>query len=279
MSAGYQPWFEKSPDLFELQKQILESAGFNLNRDILDRDRQVLFTGNSKNDPDRELIVAFPDAFPSAAPKIHDTPKSKLLTRHHRGDTRQLCLFGFSENRWDATKSVALALSESEELISQFKDGNTASNKEDQPPEPITRALAYAKNTAIIVPPPISTFTGFKTLKHPSGRFILKYVYAGESKRESAGRGIILEADFGAETLKCGQPFSTYLGYKGHEILGNWFYLNEQPTQKNLQAVVKECLRATKRAETNWRVLDCAHFRRRIPARDWSAPCVAPGAS
>ncbi len=55
-----------------------------------------------------------------AAPRVCDTPASKLLSRHQRIDSRQLCFFGFNEKRWSATLSVADALAETEELISKL---------------------------------------------------------------------------------------------------------------------------------------------------------------
>jgi len=168
-SADCRPWFEKYPHWFKQQTDILKLAGFELNNEVLARERRIQFQGCLKVDPDRQLIVEFPAAFPSAAPKIRDTPASKLLPRHHRGDTRQLCLFGFDENRWNAEKSVGDALAEAEELILQFKDGKAVT--EEQPPEPITRVIQYVSEGAILVPPPISTFNGFTELKSLRGKF------------------------------------------------------------------------------------------------------------
>lgn len=246
MSAGYSPWFEKNPSLFKQQAGILESWGYKPADESSRKGQGIAFVGNSKNDPERQLVVAFPDAFPSAAPKVYDTPNSKLLSRHHRSDTRQLCLFGFNESRWGTNMTVADALKEAEELIAQFKDEGITSDGDAHPPEPITRAILYAKDTAILVPPPISMFSDFRTLKRLSGKFFGKYAFAGNPKQESSGRGIILRASFGNDTLMCAEPFTGYLGNKGRDICGDWLYLPEAPTQENLQEVLAACLRQVK---------------------------------
>jgi molybdopterin/thiamine biosynthesis adenylyltransferase len=246
-------WFEKYPKLFEQQSDILKSFGFQLNQETLSKHRQIVFEGHSKVDPQRQLIVAFPQAFPSCAPKIFDKPSSKLLTRHHRNDTRQLCLFSFSENNWNASLSVADALAEAENLISKFKAGNAV--LENQPPEPLTRAIQYIPNAAMLVPPPISTFKDFAKLNSLVGRFSAKFVHDGEFKRETRGRGVILEASFGAEKMRCSRQYSNYFGKNGAEIIGDWFYLQNPPTHENLQDVIKKCfqkIHGVKKAPFYW---------------------------
>jgi len=101
--SGYRPWFEKYPQLFKKQADILIAAGYEVDKEGLAKGH-ACFNGRSKVDQERQLLVVFPQAFPSCAPKIFDRPSSKLLARHHRIDTRQLCLFGFNENRWNACK-------------------------------------------------------------------------------------------------------------------------------------------------------------------------------
>jgi len=248
---GCQPWFERDPRLLEEQAQILNSAGFKLNEDALNREQRIVFTGSLKADPDRQLVVAFPEAFPSSAPKIYDTPASKLLSRHHRTDTRQLCLFGFNERRWSATLTVANALVEAEELIAKFKESGAEAG--DQPPEPITRAIPYVQGAAVLVPPRISTFNDFEKLKLPTGKFTGKFVHEVDPKKGTQGRGIILEAYFGDKKLECARPFHNYLT-GGRQIHGDWFYLPTPPTQEGLQGTLKECLRQCKlkKADFYW---------------------------
>jgi molybdopterin/thiamine biosynthesis adenylyltransferase len=255
MSTGEvsKTWFEKYPKLYEKQSDILKSCGFKLNQEAFSKNRQIVFAGHSKVDPDRQLIVAFPQAFPSCAPKIFDTPSSKLLTRHHRNDTRQLCLFSFSESNWNASLSVADALAEAENLISKFKAGSAM--LERQPPEPLTRAVTYKPNAAMLVPPPISTFKDFSKLKFLVGRFSGKFIYDGDFKRDTRGRGAILEATFGAEKMRCSRQYSNYLGSNGKEIQGDWFYLQNSPTQENLHEVIKKCfqkIHGVKKAQYYW---------------------------
>lgn len=243
MSTGYQPWFERCPELFGEQADILKSAGFELDSDALKEERRVLFKGKSRSDPQRQLIVAFPNAFPSAAPKIFDTQESKLLLRHHRFDNRQLCLFGFNENRWDESKSVADALAEAEELILQFKDTGTPLGQEAHSPEPITSALPYIKHSAILVPPPISTFGDFGKLKSQSGKLLGKYLYTGDRNKESSGYGLIWQATFGNQTLRCGPPFLAYLGNKANDISGEWIFMESNPTHNELREALHKSLR------------------------------------
>jgi len=214
-SGDFKPWFEKYPHLLKEQTEILNSAGFELDQGALAQEQRIQFTGHSKVEPERWLVVVFPAAFPSAAPQIFDTPPSKLLMRHHRGDTRQLCLFSFDENRWSATQSVANALAEAEDLILNFKDGNAAS--ENQPPEPITRAVQYRPEAAVLVPPPISTFNGFAELKFHTGNFSLKFFHEGNQKIETQGRGIVREANFGGQKFSCLPTFSDCLGSGGKD--------------------------------------------------------------
>ena len=254
--SGYRPWFEDDPQLFEFQSNILRAAGFELDKETLEKFGCIQFRGHSKIDPQRELIVTFPNAFPSRAPLIFDTDTSKLLCRHHRIDTRQLCLFGFNENRWNATRSVADALAEAEELISKFKDGGVTVDNEA--PEPLTRAIRYIGDPAILVPPPLSTFADFTGLKSPFGEFVGKFDYTGQFKKETLGRGIILRATFGAKRYECALPFSEYLANRGKEIRGNWFYLHDPPTQENLQKVLSQCLEKSKslrKSEFHWLAL------------------------
>lgn len=250
---GYQPWFEKDPQLFREQTDILTAAGFGLNQVALDKEGRVEFLGYSKADPQRKLCIHFPDAFPSSAPKIFDTTSSKLLSRHHRFDTRQLCLFGFSENRWDATKSVAHALAEVNALIAEFKD--TKPPTKEDPPEPLSRAIPYERNAAILVPPPISTFNDFEKIGALNGAFSGEFVYEGQFKREIIGRGIILEANFGNERRRCGRPYSEFLQGHGDKVHGDWFYIKEPPRPDDLPGILEKCVRrcrAFQKTDYHW---------------------------
>lgn len=245
-------WFEKYPERFESEAAILKSNDFTLDEQALKVQGLVIFRGYSKVEPSRELIVAFPSAFPSSAPKIFDSPSSKLLLRHHRPDNRQLCLFGFNESRWSATCSVGQALVEAEELLSKFKDG--ASLPSDDAPEPVTRAFVYGP-AAILVPPPISTFDGFHLLKSKSGTFYGKFVSQGNLKQQTFGRGIILQANFGGEKTKSAIPFADYFKNMGVEIHGDWYLLDGTVTASNILEHLKECLRrskAFKKADFYW---------------------------
>jgi molybdopterin/thiamine biosynthesis adenylyltransferase len=247
------PWFESDPDLFGKQEKILKHAGFQLDQSALEKEGRLRFRGFSKADPARELLVDFPQAFPSSAPKILSLPPSKLLARHHRIDTHQLCLFGFNETRWSATLSVADALAEAEALIAQFKDGGATF--ENEAPEPITRLVPYVPEAAILVPPPLSTFNGFAQLKHLTGHFRGKFIHEGDLKLETRGRGILLDATFGEKTISCSAPFSQYFGNQGKEFRGDWFFLPEQPTQEGLPDVFKKCFqqcKGYKKADFYW---------------------------
>ncbi len=243
-------WFEKYPELLDDQVIILKSNGFALDETVLEKQGRIQFVGYSKADPTRQLFVAFPEAFPSCAPKVFDTAASKLLSRHHRIDNRQLCLFGFNETRWSAALSVSDALSEAEQLIAAFK--NNGGNLSNEPPEPITSSLRYG-SAFILVPPPISTFSDYDDLNLTTGTFRGRFAHEGDQKLETAGRGIILEAKFGDKTNECSIPFSGYI--KGKEIHGDWFYLRESPTQESLPEALQQCwkrAKSAKKADSYW---------------------------
>lgn len=256
MNAGedYRPWFEKYPPLLKAQTDILKSAGFELDSEILTKEHRIQFSGYSKADPKRKLFVKFSAAFPSAAPRIFDDQSSDLLTRHHRSACRQLCLFGFNENRWNAELSVADALKEAEELIEKFK--SETNTQDGQPPEPVTLSVIYAQEAAILIPPPISTFADFAQLKSSTGKFSGKFAYEGDVKKGPVkGRGIILEAIFGANKIKCTHPFFNHIGNHGREIHGDWFYIDKSPTQKEIPDILKtyyQKCRASKKVDHYW---------------------------
>src|SRR4051812_41981377 len=94
-----QPWFERYPERFAAESAILAARGYVLNQDALRRDRLVEFSGRSQSEPERTLIVHLPVGFPSFPPRIHDAAGLPTLNRHHRGDTRELCLFGPGSGR------------------------------------------------------------------------------------------------------------------------------------------------------------------------------------
>jgi len=253
VTEEFRPWFEKYPGLFKTQTDILNLAGFGLDKEELARKGRIQFVGYSKVDPNRRLFVVFPNAFPSSPPRIFDAPPSKPLLRHHRINDRFFCLFGFNGARWSATRSVADALAEVEELISAFKDDNP--DLASQPPEPVTRAIRYELETAFLVPPPISTFNQFAGLKFQTGKFRAKFICEGDQKRETRGRGILLEADFGGEKLQSAHPFRDYFGNNGKEIHGDWFYLKDAPTQEGMAGDFNRCfkqIKAAKKAEYYW---------------------------
>jgi molybdopterin/thiamine biosynthesis adenylyltransferase len=236
----YQRWFEKHPDLFAKQTDILKSAGFELDETVSKEQGRIQFVGYLKVDPSRQLFVVFPQAFPSSAPKMFDTKMSKLLSRHHRGDNRQLCLFGFNENRWSATLSVAEALKEAEMLITNYKDEN-ALEQTTHPPEPITRAIPYSPGAAVLVPPPISDFNDFGQIKSAKGTFSGRIILQGNSKLETRGRGLILKSKFGEKVVSCSAPYTDYIGNQGKEFFGDWYYLKEPLKQASLREVINQC--------------------------------------
>ena len=250
---AHQPWFEKDPRLFQEQETILKSAGFELNQEILKQHRQVQFIGLSKADPGRQLLIEFPESFPSAAPKIRDTVASKLFPRHHRGDTRQFCLFGFNEQRWNAELSVADALKEVENLISELKAGKL--DLQDEAPEPLTRSISFTPESAILIPPPISTFEGFSELKHSTGKFSGKFCNELSDKKGTRGRGIIFEANFGDKKIACSPQYTGFFANQGKDFQGDWFFLKEPLTHENFKDILTKCLqqvKAFKKAEIYW---------------------------
>ena len=237
---GFRPWFEKYPELYKAQTDILKSAGFILDEEVLKKFGRVEFLGRSKVEPDRQLRVVFPTAFPSSSPQIFDLPPSKLLSRHHLAHNRQLCIFGFGGSRWSATLTAADALKEADDLITEFKNGS-AFDLTAQPPEPVSHGLQYIPQSVILVPPPISTFKDFAKLNLSTGWFLGRFVNQGDFQKGTNGRGIIYKAQFGNYELNCDKPFSGYPENAGKQINGKWFYLQNSPSIEELSEALKAC--------------------------------------
>lgn len=56
-------WFEEQPGILEEEKIFLGELGFVLDEARLTRDKRVVFTGRSKVDPERILIVEYPSGY------------------------------------------------------------------------------------------------------------------------------------------------------------------------------------------------------------------------
>src|SRR5690625_5746279 len=89
-------WYEEMPEVFEREKQILESKGFYLNL----INNRVEFIGRSSVLKEYPLRIIYPNGYPSFPPTvISDVKDDLILVRHQRKLNKVLCCFGFSSER------------------------------------------------------------------------------------------------------------------------------------------------------------------------------------
>jgi molybdopterin/thiamine biosynthesis adenylyltransferase len=208
---------------------VASRLAFGANEEILARDGIVQFEGTSRVEPDRRLIVKFPDTFPSFPPMVFDTVEKPLLTRHHVPSTRQFCLFGPGNARWSAKSNVEAALNEVDDHITNYARG-TPVPATDTVPEPVS-ALVWCGSTSIFVPPPISTLEGFDT-SVTAGSCSLVF-----SEAEDGGsRGVVVKATLGSRMLESSAHYHTLCGATAKRIEARLLYLAGQPDAEAVQA-------------------------------------------
>ncbi|MCC3377148.1 ThiF family adenylyltransferase [Cohnella sp. REN36] len=160
-------WFERIPELFEREKRIMASLGFELDMEKLHAEKQVLFRGASKCNIAYPLEFIYPSGFPSFPPTvICNVPFDLLLTRHHSPDTKVLCCFGFNEERWNSSYSGLDVFLEVESLISDYLPG-TRVPQHDLVPEPVVKYFDYLQNAALLIPPPFGKLDYGELRKYP----------------------------------------------------------------------------------------------------------------
>lgn len=166
-------WYEEMPEVFERERQILESKGFTLNN----RNNTVEFIGNSSVIKEYPLRIIYPDGYPSFPPTvISDVEDDLVLIRHQTKLNRVLCCFGFSSERWRADFTAREVLQEAEELITHFSPMtlNEENLGDDMVPEPIVNQYNYSFG-GLLIPTPFGDWSfddlediNEGTLKYPN---------------------------------------------------------------------------------------------------------------
>lgn len=166
-------WFEEMPEVFEREKQILESKGFTLNN----RNNTIEFIGNSSVIKEYPLKIIYPDGYPSFPPTvISDVKDDLVLIRHQTKLNKVLCCFGFSSERWRADFTAREVLQEAEELITHFSPMtlNEETLGDDIVPEPIVNQYNYSFG-GLLIPTPFGDWSfddlediNEGTLKYPN---------------------------------------------------------------------------------------------------------------
>jgi hypothetical protein len=191
-------WCTELPEIFEREKNILESKGFFLNKV---KDSPIEFVGKSSVLKEYPLRIIYPDGYPSFPPSvISDVNDDLVLVRHQFKLSKVLCLFGFSSERWRANFTAREVLQEAEELIANYspltydKDSDSA---DDIVPEPIINQFNYEPG-GILIPAPFGDLSlgeledsNEGKLKYPNGKvkrgMLSSLKVAGENKEVDLG--------------------------------------------------------------------------------------------
>ncbi len=188
----YRPWYERYPKRFEEECAGMEARGFTLNSEALRRDKRVVFDGVSHADDRHHLQVVYPGTFPSGAPRVLDNG-GVVLRRHHRPDSKELCLFGPLQGRWTAIQNGTAAIDEAEDVIGVFSGDSPV--RDDDVPEPVTNYYTYVPDAAIIVPPSLATPDLADDMSVTIGRFSIRFTSQALSGVTSPfpGRGVVVQ--------------------------------------------------------------------------------------
>jgi hypothetical protein len=174
----------------------------------------VRFVGFSSFEPSLKLTVEYPDSFPSKPPRISTPPDWRILPRHHRPQTRELCLFGRNQRRWSAELFGTSAIDEADRVIRDMSPNTSeiqlathiavdANNVVDDVPEPATTSYIYQSHTYILVPPALVD-SGNKLQVDTEASFRLRFkVWQGQTEsRNGQGRGVLTEVRVGDNTVR-----------------------------------------------------------------------------
>lgn len=182
---------------------FLGELGFVLDEARLNREKRVVFTGRSKIDPERVLIVEYPSGYPSHYPEVIDDGMRPLLRKHQHPQNRAFCLFGASRGRWISSMNGKDAIAETEDLIAKF--GPDAPIAEDVIPEPVSDLLPISPLGGILIPPEIAE--RWETDQVPEFS-VCKISVTTESK---ILRGVVIETKVGEQMIATGPLFSKML--------------------------------------------------------------------
>ncbi len=200
--------------------------------DVLATSGIIAFTGLSRVDPQRRLVVRYPDAFPSMPPLVFDDGSCSLLQRHHQPTTREFCLFGPQRQRWSAQLSGTAAIDEAEAVIALFQQ-QALPAADDLVPEPATALYDYTPDAAFLVPPPITMLAiGSEQMATPKTvRLRFRRIESPVRESEVPGRGIVLETNVTGSTVKADEPFRHWHSEHGQEVVAPLQWLAHPPPQ------------------------------------------------
>lgn len=209
--AEYRPWYERFPERFAEEKAEMAERGFVLDEEALAR-QAVVFSGRSRVDPERELMIEYPDAFPSLPPHVVSDKGEKLLTAHQTPGVGGICTFGPRQARWSASLSGTAAVDEAEEVIRDFRPG-AAPPAEAQLPEPPSATYHYAPDLYFLVPPPLNNLPREASERPITGTFrlIFKPPESSGPRATVAGRGIVIKAETGEGVLQPEKQYRKWL--------------------------------------------------------------------
>jgi molybdopterin/thiamine biosynthesis adenylyltransferase len=245
--VSIEPWFERYPELLEQEKEILLRHGFQLDRERFARDRKVVFVGTLPEDPDRELTVSFPDAFPSFPPRVFDSGASPLLRRHHHPGTRQLCLFGPGDARWYAQLTSESVLAEAAQLLKTFGFGGGLVENDDVP-EPALAVLSYRRGVAILVPPPISSLEPNVKFR---GQFVLRCDRI-TNHSEAQAQGIVFSVAVNGRSLTADPYYRELFDRRGSVVTGPIVFVPRILSGADLVSEVQRCLDTSRFKRERW---------------------------
>lgn len=223
MEKLYRPWYERYPERFNEEIKDMEAKGFVLNREVLDSQHMVEFTGTLPNYQEVILTVKYPDSFPSCPPRVYTDASGQILSRHHHPVSGEICSFGPNQARWMAGLSGATVLDEAEQVIQL----NSTFAGEDEVPEPRTTLYNYARDAAILVSPGIAGFVRSLSGKETVGTVRLRFSRQNNAP-QPLKRGIILECTINGVTTKAEPPFNEWC-QGGQEHVGALFCASTPP--------------------------------------------------
>lgn len=141
----YKPWFERRPDLLEMEKKAYMENGmdFHLNEEFLAKKKVVVFDGTVRaTDGEHRQQVIYPSGFPDVKPIIRDL--TTKLSRHQEPYSGVLCI--------EKKENGAGRVQEGLELINIFYNSpQEITDIELDAPEPAGVYYPYNKASTTLV--------------------------------------------------------------------------------------------------------------------------------
>jgi ThiF family len=248
------PWYRRNPHIFEQEKRILLDRGFRLDEELLAKDGIVTFTGRLEVDPEREIVLAYSDAFPSWPPSALDRSTKPVLRRHQRANDRHFCLFGFNRAGWCASMGAAEVLAEIEGLIRDFSQ-DISPSATDTAPEPTTTSIPYAYDIVVMVPPGVSDFDS-PVEKTTVGSIILRHDRSGGDGLPA--QGVVMALNIGGRVWNCAPAYKSLALRHTQMVTANAIVLPGAPGLDDLRRVSVEFFQnraARKQPKEEWLAL------------------------